>query len=293
MSILNVVSDNAKIPETPRLREVPMFVCPDCKGKLDDLKCSSCDRHFGRKDGFPVLLSQEPHLKSAGEIGNTYDDIYTNRSGVWEDQGRTPEFIAYFSKLVANFSSDRYLEVGCGEGFLLSAIGAKQKAAIDLSSQALKIASSRAQAEFSVALAERLPFASDTFDLIASVGVMEHFLNDRDATTEILRVLKPGGHYVALIHVDTTFSERFQQKFHEYIYPHPHFGALIKYISSKIIKPISQPIQRRYTLRSGQSCLEESGFVVRETISTRTHKDVPLVGPHVVIYVGEKLQQQR
>ena len=57
MSILNVVSDNAKIPETPRLREVPMFVCPDCKGKLDDLKCSSCGRHFGGKDALSVLIT--------------------------------------------------------------------------------------------------------------------------------------------------------------------------------------------------------------------------------------------
>ncbi len=265
-----------------------MFVCPDCKGNLSDLKCSACGRQFTSKDGFPVLLSQEPQLKSAGEIGDTYDDIYSNRSGVWEDQGRTPEFIAYFSELLARLSADRYLEIGCGEGFLLSVIKAKQKAAIDLSSRALKIASTRSQADFCVALAERLPFHSNSFDLVASVGVMEHFLNDREATAEIFRVLNPGGHYVALIHVDTTVWEAFQQKFRQYIYPRPHLGALLKYLSSKIIKPISQPIQRPYTLRTGKSCLEESGFVVKEAISARTHKNVPLVGPHVVIYVGEK-----
>jgi ubiquinone/menaquinone biosynthesis C-methylase UbiE len=270
-----------------------MFVCPDCKGKLEDLKCSECGTQFRNKDGFPILLSEDPELKSAGEIGDTYDDIYSNRSGVWEDQGRTPEFIDYFSGLLRALSTEHYLEIGCGEGFLLSAVTAKQKAAIDLSSRALKTASTRAEAEFGVALAERLPFASNTFDLVASVGVMEHFLHDRDATAEILRVLKPGGHYVTLIHVDTTVAERFQQKFRQYIYPRPHLGALVRYISSKIIKPISQPIQRPYTLPTGQACLEESGFIVKETISTRTHKNVPLVGPHVVIYVGEKPQQRK
>ena len=291
MLIPDAVFDNAKSPVNSSSTEVPMFVCPDCKGKLDDLKCSGCGKEFSRKDGFPVLLSQEPKLKSASEIGSTYDDIYQNRSGVWEDQGRTPEFIAYFSKLLARLSTDRYLEIGCGEGFLLSAIVAKQKAAIDLSSRALQTASTRAQAEFGVALAERLPFASGSFDLVASVGVMEHFLDDRDATAEILRILKPGGHYVALIHVDTTVSERLRQKFREYVYPRPHFGALLKYLSSKIVKPISQPIQRRYTLRTGQMCLEECGFTVTQTISTRTDKNIPLVGPHVVIYVGEKTRQ--
>ncbi len=292
-TIPNVVSDNAKSARNLNSTEVPMFVCPDCKGKLDDLRCSACGMQFTRKDDFPVLLSQEPQLKSAGEIGDTYDDIYSNRSGVWEDQGRTPEFIAYFSDLLAGFSKATYLEIGCGEGFLLSAIKAKQKAAIDLSSRALKTASTRAQAEFSVALAERLPFVSNSFDLVASVGVMEHFLNDREATAEIFRVLKPGGHYVALIHVDTTVAERFQQKIREYLYPRPHFGALLKYLSSKSVKPISQPIQRRYTTRSGQACLEESGFLLSETISTRTHRNVPLVGPHVVIYVGEKPRQTK
>jgi SAM-dependent methyltransferase len=290
MTTLNLVSDNAVNLGNSILQEVQMLVCPDCKGTLADLKCSACGRQFLSKDGFPVLLSQEPQFKSAGEIGDTYDDIYANRSGVWEDQGRTPEFIAYFSQLLAGLSTDHYLEIGCGEGFLLSRINAQQKAAIDLSSRALKIASTRSQAEFSVALAERLPFPSNSFDLVASVGVMEHFLNDREATSEIFRVLKPGGHYVALIHVDNTVWEAFQQKFRQFIFPRPHPGALLKYISSKIIKPISQPIQRPYTVRSGQACLEDSGFIVKEAISTRTHRDVPLVGPHVVIYVGEKPQ---
>jgi ubiquinone/menaquinone biosynthesis C-methylase UbiE/uncharacterized protein YbaR (Trm112 family) len=285
-------SDKVVEAEVLNRREVRMFVCPDCKGKLDDLRCVSCGQQYARKDGFPVLLSQEPELKSAGEIGDTYDDIYTNRSGVWEDQGRTPEFIAYFSGMLNKLSSDDVLEIGCGEGFLLSALTAKNKVAVDLSSRALRKATERTQADFTVALAERLPLPSNSFNLVTSVGVMEHFLHDRDATREVLRVLKSGGHYVALIHVDTTVSERVQQKFREYFFPRPHPIALVKYFASKIIKPISQPIQRRYTVASGQACLQESGFTIAETISTRTHVDVPLVGPHVVIYVAKKLESK-
>jgi ubiquinone/menaquinone biosynthesis C-methylase UbiE/uncharacterized protein YbaR (Trm112 family) len=268
--------------------ELQMFVCPDCKGALDDLKCTVCGKQFSQRDGFPVLLSQEPHLKLAEEIGNTYDDIYSNRSGVWEDQGRTPEFITYFSNLLATFPSDKLLEIGCGEGFLLSSIRAKQKFAIDLSSRALKVANSRVPAQFGVALAERLPFPPDSFDLVTSVGVMEHFVHDREASREICRVLKPGGHYLALLHVDTTLADRFRQKLREYIYPRPRLGALLKYLSSKVIKPISQPIQRLYTMETARACLAESGFAVTDVISTRTHKGVPLVGPHVVIFVGRK-----
>lgn len=265
-----------------------MFVCPDCKGELRDLKCSSCGQQFTSRDGFPFLISQEPQFRSAAEIGSTYDDIYSNRSGVWEDQGRTPEFIAYFSALIASFGASRLLEIGCGEGFLLSQMPAKKKVAIDLSTQALTLARSRVAAEFGVALAERLPFRAEAFDLIVSVGVMEHFLNDREATREILRVLAPGGHYVALIHVNTTVPDRIRQKVREYVFPVPRPAALLKYLSSKVIKPISQPIQRLYTAPSGHACLAEVGFNILDTISTKTHSDAPLVGPHVIIYVAQK-----
>lgn len=290
MTTLNAVPHGAT--NSRDLKHTQIFVCPDCKAPLQDLKCTRCGQQFSRKDGFPVLLSHEPCLKLAEEIGTTYDDIYSHNTGVWEDQGRTPEFLAYFSTLLSTFPSDAVLEIGCGEGFLLAATRAKQKVAVDLSSRALKSASARVEAQFSVALAERLPLPSDSFDLVISVGVMEHFLQDYEATREIFRVLRPGGHCVTLIHVDTTVTERLLQKVREYIYPRLHLGALVKYLGSKVIKPIFQPIQRRYTVESARACLEESGLVVTETISTRTHKDVPLVGPHVVIYAGKKPAEQ-
>jgi ubiquinone/menaquinone biosynthesis C-methylase UbiE len=265
-----------------------MYLCPDCKTPLEDLKCPSCIVQFDRADGFPVLLSRDPRFQSATHIGTVYDDIYANRAGVWEDQGRTPEFIAFFSDMLGKFSNGRILEVGCGEGFLLSRIQGREKFAIDLSTQALRRASERAQAEFCAALAERLPFTTEFFDLVTSVGVMEHFLDDRAATKETWRVLSRGGHYVVLIHVHLSVSARVSQKIREYVYPHPHLIGFAKWISSKVIRPISQPIQRPYTRQTVQACLEESGFVVDEIISTKTSPKAPLIGPHVLIFVARK-----
>ena len=48
----------------------------------------------------------------------------------------------------------RFLEIGCGEGFLLSALNHGKKFAVDLSIQAIDAARARAQAQFSVALAD-------------------------------------------------------------------------------------------------------------------------------------------
>jgi SAM-dependent methyltransferase len=269
-------------------RKVQTYVCPDCKAPLDKWKCASCGEQFSSQDGIPILLSRDPRLGSGAQIGMVYDDIYATRAGVWVDQGRTPEFITYFFSLLAKLSSGRILEVGCGEGFLISAIRADEKFAIDLSLEALRKASGRAQAEYCVALAERLPYSADFFDLLLSVGVMEHFIDDRMATREIHRVLRPGGHYVVLIHVATSASEGISQKFREYVYPRPRLFALAKWLYRKVINPIRQPIQRPYTRQSAQACLEECGFAVEEIISNRSHPDLPLVGPHVLIYVTRK-----
>jgi ubiquinone/menaquinone biosynthesis C-methylase UbiE len=265
-----------------------MFVCPDCKTSLDGLFCSVCQRQFVEVNQIPVLLSRDQRYDQARKIGGIYDDVYKNRSKVWEDQGRTPEFISYFADLAAGLSTAKVLEIGCGEGFLLSSIRANEIAAIDLSSEALRKARERVSVVCCVALAERLPFADQSFHLVLAVGVMEHFLNDRDATTEISRVLKPGGHYLTLIHVHTSIAESIGQKVREYMYPHPQPIAFAKWIAKKVVRPISQPIQRRYTRQTAQACLEDCGLVVEEIISTSTHSDVPLIGSHVVAFVARK-----
>jgi SAM-dependent methyltransferase len=265
-----------------------MFVCPDCKARLENLYCSVCQHQFTQIDGIPVLLSKDPHYQAAGRIGGVYDDVYKNRSKVWEDQGRTPEFIAYFADLAANLSTGNVLEIGCGEGFLLSSLRAKQVAAIDLSSEALRKARARVRVICCVGLAERLPFPDESFHLVLTVGVMEHFLNDREATREISRVLKPGGHYLALLHVHLSVWESFRQKIREYIYPRMRPIALAKWILKKMVRPISQPIQRPYSRQTAQACLEECGFVVKETISKSSHSDTPFIGPQVLAFVVRK-----
>jgi len=265
-----------------------MFVCPDCKERLENLFCNVCQHQFMQVDGIPQLLSKDPRYHKAGEIGSVYDDVYKSHSKVWEDQGRTPEFIAYFAGLAASLSTGDVLEIGCGEGFLLSSLRANQLAAIDLSSEALRKARALVQVTCCLGLAERLPFAGESFHLVLTVGVMEHFLNDREATREIHRVLKPLGHYLVLLHVHLSVWESFRQKIREYFYPRLRPVALAKWILKKLVRPISQPIQRRYTRQTAHACLEDCGFVVKEIIGTNTHSHAPLIGPQVLVFVARK-----
>jgi SAM-dependent methyltransferase len=273
-----------------------MYVCPDCKTSLERLYCRECQRQYQSVGGIPVLLSNDPRFHSAVTSVAAYDSIYRSQSNVWESQGRTPEFLHYFSGLLNQFPATRFLEVGCGEGFLLARVEAGEKFAVDLSVHALRAAQGKTQAQFSVALAERLPFATEYFDLVASVGVMEHFLDGREAAREIRRVLKAGGHYVALLHVQLTFWERLGMKISQYLLP-PKPLEFVRWLKDKIqgtgkaeTGPVyaKQPIQNKYSTRSARALLQQNDFKVIDVIHTRKHPELPLAGHYVVIYVATK-----
>jgi SAM-dependent methyltransferase len=275
---------------------IPSYVCPDCKVPLDHLYCPRCHFEFPCVDGVPRLLSKDPKFERTQAIAGTYDSIYAVQSKVWENQGRTPEFIRYFSSLLDQFPGTRFLEIGCGEGFLLATRRNGEKFAVDLSVEAIRKARTRAEAHFSLALAERLPFPADHFDLVTSVGVMDHFLDTEEALREIRRILKPGGRYVNLIHVEVTFWERLARRFSEFIFPRPRPIRLARWLTNKLKGHFSrnqqkyprQPIQNRYTTRSGEAWLARCGFTVKSVLHTGKFPDLPLIGRYVVIYVAEK-----
>lgn len=256
---------------------------------LVDLRCSVCELQFTTNDGVPVLISRAAPAEVSAHVSSAYEEIYTDRSGVWVDQGRTPEFIAYFASLVAANRPTKALEVGCGEGFLLAAVQVAHKWAVDVSANALHLARNKTTAEFAVAFAEQLPFADETFDTIYSVGVMEHFVDDNAATAEIRRVLRPGGSYLVLIHTHLGFAGSLRQKIREYLSPHFRPLALSQWIARKLRRPIRQPIQREYTVDSARACLTRAGLRVRREITLRSDPGTPLVGEHVVIFICDRL----
>lgn len=100
------------------------------------------------------------------------------------------------------------LELGCGEGWLALALAQSNRrvVGVDISDQCIDLCR-RNQKEHGVANVEfhrqsgvRLAFADHTFDRAVSTEFLEHLYPDDVPAhlAEVLRVLKPGGRYVAV-----------------------------------------------------------------------------------------------
>jgi len=261
-----------------------MYACPKCKLQLSELLCERCGVTYPVVHGIPCFIVARPG-DAGEELRRTYDDIYRHHEDVWIDQGRSEQFQTYFAKLVG--PTNRILELGCGEGTLLSALAGAHKYGVDPSIHALIRARRRSAAECAVARAEELPFPSGSFDIVIAVGVMEHFENPDEATAEVRRVLAPAGQYVVLIHTDMTTGDRLALKAREFLYPRPRPVALIKWLRKKVWHPIVQPLRRSYTIDTARQCLERNGLAVKQIITRETQRDAPLAGRHVVIFVAQ------
>ncbi len=139
----------------------------------------SCDTHHARSDKFTVEY---------------FEQIERWR---YADQA----FIHSFAQFT-RYHGKRVLEVGFGAGtdFIQWLRAGALASGVDLTEEALANVTHRIQVyklpppeSLKVADAENLPFASDTFDLGYSWGVLHHTPDTEKALGELVRVVRPGG----------------------------------------------------------------------------------------------------
>jgi SAM-dependent methyltransferase len=271
--------------------------CPDCRAPLDDLACPVCGPVHRGADGIPDLLGTGPLADRYREIAAYYDRLYETQTDVWrEHAGHTDAFTRRVVDLVEARGPGRYLDVGCGEGYFLAAARTMAGHGIDLSRPALARARARSGAMVAVAAAERLPFTDGAFDVVTSVGAMEHFLDDAAATAEIRRVLVPGGRYVLALLVDVTTAERLAVKGRELLWPRPRPLRLAAWLLRRVRgagaqaparTPPRQPVQNRYRARRVRDLFERSGFRIAREITRASDPAAPLPGDYMRFYCLE------
>lgn len=128
-----------------------------------------------------------------------YQHIQNVEQNHWWYVARRKIIFDWIFQTLADYSSPKLLDVGCGTGFnieYLQANGYKQVTGLDFSLEALSFCRSRQLSNLSCSDGTRPPFPSATFDVIVALDLIEHLADDVQALQELARLLKPSGSLV-------------------------------------------------------------------------------------------------
>lgn len=99
-------------------------------------------------------------------------------------------------KLILQRSNQKVLDIGCGDGVLLSFIKEGSLFGVDLDQSSLNYGASRVKAKFIQAAADKLPFKANFFDVVLATEIIEHLTQPEKLIQEANRVLKPSGYLI-------------------------------------------------------------------------------------------------
>lgn len=197
-------------------------------------------------------MCQRKEVQTRRELADTYDEIH--RKHEFHDR---PRFYGWIADLAEVQPEQVCLDIACGRGLLLSELEARGAVSVgvDLSEVALlRCRENHSAALVAVADGERLPFASDTFDIAFHLGNLEHFFDPLAGAREMVRVMKPGGRAVVML-------------------PNSYYsGDLWKVIRTGYGPNHHQPIDRFATRREWEDLLEEAGLTVEKTVAYNKFK---------------------
>lgn len=175
---------------------IPRRFCLACRTPLrgSGWACTNCGESPAVVDGIVRLLPTLPHGHDGFDesLFKEYDAL--SERHFWFT-GRRELILETIGDRIGAFG--RYLEIGCGNGFVLQGVRqAYPKAELwgcDPSLEGLRLAARRVpDAHLLQFDARRVPFA-DTFDLIAAFDVLEHVDEDVAALREMHRACRSGG----------------------------------------------------------------------------------------------------
>lgn len=107
------------------------------------------------------------------------------------------------SQLITSKKNLKILDIGFGTGetlcYLQEILETPLLHGVDTSIVAVRFAKSRGHKNVKKASATKLPYRSNTFDVIFALDVIEHVEDDQKVFQEVYRVLKPGGQLIVTV----------------------------------------------------------------------------------------------
>lgn len=171
-------------------------VCSDCGSPNCDAAwaCGDCGHRPAIIDGYPALA---PELASEGARfqSSFFAELAGLEADSWWFRARN-DLIAW---AITRFAPgcERYLEIGCGTGFVLGRVRDELPAAelwgSEIFSAGLAVAAARVPSAHFVQMdARSIPFR-EHFDVIGAFDVIEHIQEDEVVLGAVRAALRPGG----------------------------------------------------------------------------------------------------
>ena len=157
----------------------------------------------------PLCVAGIPHEPGTLEFFEVFD---AQRESI------EPLPISYVLHEYTDFKCRKVLDVGCGNGYVLSkyALEGGEVYGIDITQAGVDLCLKRFElfglvGNFRVADAQDIPYPDSTFDCVCSMGVLHHVPDTQKALDEIFRVLKPGGRLIVMFY--HRHSAKYQLKY--------------------------------------------------------------------------------
>lgn len=205
---------------------VPYLVCPDCKQSLSlsiveadgqeiergELLCPSCSKSYPIVRGIPRFVSTDAYVKNFSFQWNTHRTTQVDSIAGHSESCKT--FQTKTGLTDSELKDKLVLDVGVGTGRFMevaNSLGA-EVIGIDLS-YAVDAAYMNMGRRVGIHVVQadvfRLPFRSDTFDAIYSIGVLHHTPDTSKAFACLPPLLKQGGTIAIWVYVDAgLYSQR-------------------------------------------------------------------------------------
>lgn len=128
----------------------------------------------------------------------------------------------------------KILDIGCGIGSFEERLAKLNIIGLDSSKEMLEEARKRSDKKFVLGNAENLDFSEESFDGVFAVTTLEFLESYKKAMDEVVRVLEPGGKFVAMIlNPESEYFKAHTQKADSYFrrIKHTNIKEIESYIS--------------------------------------------------------------
>lgn len=229
-------------------------------------------RSVNREANQRIRFLHERHMQDGQEL---YFSLKDDQLEIRSDQRLwLKSHLDKINRLLSLKSTDRFLDLGCGEGFLTIPLSyqAGESLGLDFAMSAIKVIEKQEIYNpkllgLVVASAINIPIRGKSIDKLLCNHVLEHMIDDDAAVCEMYRIIKPNG--LVLIGVPLTLSYQVQNgiRLRRFFFPKVRKLQLESVETGKIVTKLIgvQSHIRFYSLQAVFDLLERNHFEVLNT----------------------------